>query len=71
LLLTLFLLTLKFDAPGDVILSEQFSYKLKCLCEICRLVAVAEVWGLEAAFPIAQIHAWLAIDLNSAGLHPV
>jgi hypothetical protein len=47
-----------------------FSYRWKCLCAIRRLVVVAEVWGLEPAFPIAQTHAWLAIDPNSEGLHP-
>jgi len=29
------------------------------------LAAVAKVWGLEAAFLVAQTHAWPAIDQNS------
>ncbi|XP_039854595.1 sulfofructose kinase-like isoform X2 [Panicum virgatum] len=40
------------------------------VCKICRLVAVAEVWELAAAFLIARTHAWLAIDQNWAELHP-
>jgi hypothetical protein len=36
-----------------------------CIRKICRLAAVAEVWGLGAAFLIAQTNVWWAIDQNS------
>jgi len=36
-----------------------------CIRKICRLAAVAEVWGLGAAFLVAQTYVWWAIDQNS------
>jgi hypothetical protein len=35
----------------------------------CTLAAVAEVWGLESGFLVAQTHAWRTIDQNS-GMAP-
>ncbi|ONM02846.1 pfkB-like carbohydrate kinase family protein [Zea mays] len=64
-----------FPFPRHILL-QKLVYAPACHRRGCYLllhewlVVVAEVWGLEPAFPIAQTHAWLAIDPNSEGLHP-